>query len=199
MFNIDTSALFPTLFARTLNVLSDEQCDKLLEYCKTTSYDSDRSSLEKNVLKLFPDIKNLIEDIFLELTHDYMGGEKKCKFSVSNSWILVVAPNDEIQKHKHPNSFWSGVIYFSDNLTPIVFYKPKEETSFLLKTDNPTSFNIGIVHHQPQKNEVIFFPSHLYHTVDTNTFDENRYSLSFNIMPNGIFGDNTASFHTKIL
>ena len=41
---------------------------------------------------------------------------------------------------------------------------------------------------------LIIFPSYLHHKIEKNTFDEVRHSLAFNVMPDGIIGENDSTF-----
>ena len=47
---------------------------------------------------------------------------------------------------------------------------------------------------EPKKNRLVVFPSYLYHKIEKNTSDEVRHSLAFNVMPDGIIGQNDSTF-----
>jgi uncharacterized protein (TIGR02466 family) len=93
--------------------------------------------------------------------------------------------------HTHPNSIISGVFYFGDNkefLPNITFHKPQSFSFPILRPKekytkyNDTEFELGL-------NNLILFPSYLQHSVNLNKSNIPRYSISFNSIPLGIFGD----------
>ena len=197
--------LFPTPLARSLNVLSDEQCDALLEYCKTTSYyytnpedlTSVKISTDANVLNTFPNIKEKIETIITQTLRIQLGCVNSFQLKITSSWATSTNLNSTGHQHSHFNSFWSGVIYFTDDVSPIYFHRPKVETSLKPNTNKVTPFNVDVSVHIPQKGELIFFPSHIYHNISCNNSNDFRYSIAFNTMPIGMFGSPTAGFNIQ--
>ena len=43
----------------------------------------------------------------------------------------------------------------------------------------------------------MFFPSHLKHYVTTHNNSKTRYSLAFNIVPIGLYGDRDSTYDTS--
>lgn len=113
------------------------------------------------------------------------------EFKLTQSWISCKQHGQMHDIHTHPNSVISGVFYFGEkneyfpNITfhksqtyNFPFLKPKEiDTKY-----NNTEFELGL-------NNLILFPSYLQHSVNLNNVNIPRYSISFNSIPLGIFGD----------
>ena len=45
---------------------------------------------------------------------------------------------------------------------------------------------------------MLIFPSDLWHKIEENKSNENRYSLAFNVMPVGTIGNDNTDSHMKI-
>jgi uncharacterized protein (TIGR02466 family) len=119
-------------------------------------------------------------------------------FNIFNSWFTKTKTNGFSDSHIHSNSWFSGVYY------------PEYNKDFNIKfyNDNVFTFkdtvnNCGIYNSRdwvinPQKNQLILFFSNLRHEICKNTSEEDRYSLAFNVLPNGNFGagDSKVNFKT---
>ena len=109
-------------------------------------------------------------------------------------WANVAKSKNRHAVHMHPNSFLSGVIYLS---TPgiagnIGFKDPRpgaEILAFNYKDDSVFKHRTREV--VPKEGLLILFPSWLQHGTTRGNFDDNedRISLSFNILPTGNFTD----------
>ena len=93
---------------------------------------------------------------------------------IKDSWVNISGNQHSNAIHTHggpttpfPKHF-SGVFYYKvpNNDSPIWFY-------------DPADINVR-VHHNPKPNQIILFPSHLAHSVDVNTTNEDRVSIAFN-------------------
>lgn len=130
-------------------------------------------------------LKNIFEYGNKILGYDYN------EFKITQSWISCKKPGQMHDIHTHPNSVISGVFYFGDNkefLPNITFHKPQSFSFPILRPKekytkyNDTEFELGL-------NNLILFPSYLQHSVNLNKSNIPRYSISFNSIPLGIFGD----------
>ncbi|ADO99128.1 2OG-Fe(II) oxygenase [Prochlorococcus phage Syn1] len=110
-----------------------------------------------------------------------------------SSWGTMTPPGGMSNRHSHCNSFWSGVLYLSDDTSPILFHREKYAT-IVCDVDAITEYSSNEVAHTPSMGQLVFFPSHLTHQVSRNKSNEDRFSIAFNILPNGRFGlhDSTA-------
>jgi ectoine hydroxylase-related dioxygenase (phytanoyl-CoA dioxygenase family) len=50
----------------------------------------------------------------------------------------------------------------------------------------------------PKEGLLLLFPGELYHKVKVNESKQPRYSMSFNIMPTGLVGDEKSDSHVII-
>ena len=97
------------------------------------------------------------------------------------------------QRHLHPNSFLSGIIYLNtcDARTWFSlpnFWYPQSDREFVLSPYYSEKPNTEIIHQQESvAGTMVVFPSHLHHSVDNNKSDETRYTISFNAFPCGKF------------
>ncbi len=103
-------------------------------------------------------------------------------------WININKPGDFNIKHNHPGSNLSGVFWVkslqkSGNLT---FHSPNVMTQF--EQINSIKDEIGkklfitpTFEIEPLEGVIVLFPSDLTHSVQKNTSDEDRISVSFNI------------------
>jgi uncharacterized protein (TIGR02466 family) len=109
---------------------------------------------------------------------------------VTQSWLNWTKKGEFHHRHKHPNSFISGVLYIStDSLTDkIKFYKDGYE-QLQLATDNFNVMNSGSWWFPVNTGKVVMFPSKLEHEVENVMADDVRVSLAFNSFIKGVFGE----------
>jgi len=118
---------------------------------------------------------------------------------ITQSWLSIKDTGHKHIAHKHPNSLISGVFYFEDSNTPILFTDDYKE--YFKVNRNPEKAPHNIYNVMPKKYGLILFPSHLEHEVVTND-NENRYSMSINSLPlskMGSDGDLTEIDYSKIM
>ena len=135
------------------------------------------------------EIREFIEDAMLE----YFKSVHAPKFDVTpyitQSWSNYTEPGQYHHKHAHPNSIISGVFYPQADRESdrIYFYKDGYERIKLPAAEyNPHNseswwFEVGA-------GDLILFPSHLTHMVQTKEDDNTRISLAFNTFLKGYIG-----------
>ena len=99
--------------------------------------------------------------------------------TVRTSWFSLFKKGNYAHIHKHGFSDISGVYYYRTNGSDgdIFFETPVTETGCSkFWINHSLTFNIA-----PEKGLIILFPGWLSHGVRTNTTDNQRISLSFNI------------------
>ena len=108
------------------------------------------------------------------------------KVKLRNLWININGYKDLNTRHTHPNCLISGVFYVKvpDESSRIRFFHPAfhlmmREWPKTLKFNNCTS---SIWDMNPKKGRLLLFPSWLEHEVSANLSQENRISISFNIV-----------------
>jgi len=199
------TGIFATPLVKVPNFLSEEQCSDMLEHCKTCDYKDEKfwdtkMSLELNVIsKHFVDIKNSIETIFTEFAYEVLGIEPTCDFKICSSWATRTPSNGQGISHLHTNCYWSGVLYFDDEISPISFNRKTDNTSFHFNTPTINEWNAPNVNLENEKGSMILFPSNLTHRIVQNKSMKTRYSIAFNLLPNGLFGFNDSSSRIQVL
>ena len=106
-------------------------------------------------------------------------------FEITACWANVNAPGAAHRAHSHPNNFLSGVYYVKtqDGADTINFHDPRNQTAIIrppvaeLTADNTDQVVVNVA-----DGTLLVFPSWLHHSVDPNRSDEERISVSFNMM-----------------
>ena len=107
------------------------------------------------------------------------------KYDMS-SWFIMMREGNYAHIHDHCPTDISGVLYYKTNSddgdihfhTPHPFFKMSK------------CFNNQSWRHRPEEGKILLFPGWLQHGVETNTTDNVRISLSFNIQfKEGVMGN----------
>ena len=97
------------------------------------------------------------------------------KFSLHNFWFNSNPKGAWNMPHTHPHCFYSGVLWVK---------APAESGDLILHSPHSHSL-YGLDHNvwtiPPEEGRVVLFPSNLQHHVSSNTSENERISLSFNI------------------
>ena len=150
------------------------------------------TSETRDVLSKFPSLKKALLKEFNDYKNTCLHYEDT-DFFITTSWVTKCIPNSSSLKHNHQNALYSGVLYFqegenfagirfsNENLIPqqILLRKPTEWNLL-----NSSSWVI-----KPAPNQVVIFPSYLFHEVTFHGASEDRYSLAFNLFPQGTLGE----------
>jgi len=168
-----------------------------IEYNKT--YDNDNLIFVSKNLSVLNEIKDLKKEINNCCNHFIKNIlSMSSDFNIFNSWFTKTKTNGFSDSHIHLNSWFSGVYY------------PEHNKNFNIKfyNDNVFTFkdtinNCGVYNSRdwvinPQKNQLILFFSNLRHEICKNISEEDRYSLAFNVLPNGNFGTKDSKVNFKI-
>lgn len=114
---------------------------------------------------------------FLKITYDAV--------EISACWATVLAQGAAHKAHHHPNNFLSGVYYVRTRpgADAINFHDPRSQTGIIRPpVAELTAENTDQVVVRVKDGTLLIFPSFLQHSVDANTSEEERISISFNIM-----------------
>jgi uncharacterized protein (TIGR02466 family) len=106
-------------------------------------------------------------------------------FEITGCWANVLAKGAAHRAHSHPNNFLSGVYYVRTHpgTDTINFHDPRNQTGIIrppvleLTAENTDQVVVSV-----KNGALLIFPSYLQHSVDTNMSEEERISISFNIM-----------------
>lgn len=106
-------------------------------------------------------------------------------FEITGCWANVLAPGAAHRMHAHPNNFLSGVYYLrtAPGADTINFHDPRAQTAVIrppvvaLTAENTDQVVVDV-----RNGTLLMFPSYLQHSVDANRSQQERVSISFNIM-----------------
>ena len=106
-------------------------------------------------------------------------------FEITACWATVLAKGAAHKLHSHPNNFLSGIYYMRTppGADTINFHDPRRQTAVIrppvveLTADNTDQVVVMV-----RNGALLMLPSFLEHSVDANMSDEERISVSFNVM-----------------
>lgn len=104
---------------------------------------------------------------------------------ITGCWATVLGKGAVHRAHSHPNNFLSGVYYVRTHpgADTISFHDPRNQTGIIKPpVVELTGENTDLVVVSVKNGTLLIFPSYLQHSVDTNRSEEERISISFNIM-----------------
>lgn len=180
---------------------------KTKQYIKNLDYERMPSnngfySVNKNILDVQECValKSKIQSHIDNLMYEILNCDIKQSFEIQNSWVNRHEIGDWAASHRHNNSIISGVYYIEvDSLSGHIQFE-KDRSYYNLWTDTVSVemnsdndklnfFNAEAWAINPKNNDLILFPSHLYHSVSENQSSKERYSLAFNVFPRGVLGN----------
>jgi len=179
--------------------------NKVLKYLKSIEFEKTNLSISGTADAYISKNHNVFEDLgyLKDEIHNniknYLNNIMKLKmdFQFTTSWATKTLPNGYSQKHKHNNSFLSGVYYpVGDKNFSIKFYKKSSFWSFqVLEANNLNAdwYGINIV----EDGILLLFQSDLEHSIERNLSDKTRYSIAFNTLPLGEIGEGDSKINFK--
>jgi|APGre2960657373_1045057.scaffolds.fasta_scaffold78426_2 uncharacterized protein (TIGR02466 family) len=102
------------------------------------------------------------------------------EFYISSSWVTKSDTLQFGERHSHVNSIISGSFYVSPNPSSIIFYRESKSTIHMFSNNDSNYYNKTIIPIQPNKNDLILFPSSLEHSISKNTDNVSRFSVVVN-------------------
>ena len=106
-------------------------------------------------------------------------------FEITGCWANVLAKGAAHKAHSHPNNFLSGVYYVrtQSGADTVNFHDPRAQTGVIrppvveLTAENTDQVVVSV-----RNGTLLIFPAYLQHSVDANASEQERISISFNIM-----------------
>ena len=153
--------------------------------------DSDNGYISSNKF-LLDDLSELKEEItinILNFVHNHISVERSKWFVINKSWIVKHNPNDYAHLHYHWGSVFTGVYYLKtpENCGDLVVHKnPLTDnvisSSYGLKYNKNNLINCDGHSIKADEGRLVIFPSTVYHNVEKNQSNEDRYSIAFDVI-----------------
>jgi len=120
----------------------------------------------------------LLKHVITYLTH--LNYNKTTNYNISESWMTISNKNDYAYAHTHGPVDLCGVYYFKTNSKDgkIIFRNP----NFMLNASWCYNSILELEYITPEEGMLILFPSWLLHNTEPNTTDNERISISFNLL-----------------
>ena len=158
-----------------------------------TSNWGNKSSKDNYILNA-PEMASLRDLIVENLTNYFKSIYRPfegVEVALTQSWLNYTEPGEFHHRHRHVNSFLSGVLYIDANKEndKILFFKKDLEqikipaTELNIHNSDSWFFNVG-------SKDFVLFPSNLEHMVEKTTGEKTRISLAFNAFLKGSIGSN---------
>lgn len=192
------------LFSTPVHVTSIKISDELKNIVKSYEYErmpNHTGWYTKNKYILndpaFSDLKKELLDKFNNFVYNTLNVQPNINFKLLTSWAVKMSPKDWGQRHSHPNSMLSGVVYIETDQESgsIVFHRDNSQKTIFpdvlsIEFTQWNPLNSRAWSYKPNVGDILFFPSFLEHSMETNNSTIDRYSLAFNFFPVGTFGKN---------
>ena len=142
-------------------------------------------NLFKNPLEKINDLKSIIIN---EIDSYYLKfKDEDCLFIKEwpskknlNAWHVTLKQQGHVPLHMHSNAWLSGVIYLK--VVPS-FEKNEGAIEFSLNSKRYSDPSSPKIIHQTKVGDIVLFPSSLHHRTIPYTADEDRISISFDLIP----------------
>jgi uncharacterized protein (TIGR02466 family) len=180
-----------------------EEIKAVIKYSKKIKKNEGNSLSINNYILDCPEFK-FLKNFITEQVNYFMQKVYKPKYLVelyvTQSWLNFTEKNGYHPRHKHPNSFISGVLYIKADKTKdnITFTRNVYRQLMIHSEDldalNADSFDLNI-----ESGTIVMFPSDLSHFVKPTQSDGTRISLAFNTFIKGTLGDNISLTEVKNL
>ena len=147
------------------------------------------TSVDKQILKNFPNLTNLIMKEFNYFKNEILKYTYN-DFKITTSWLSKSVKGQSSHFHNHHNCMYSGVYYPQiDKDCGGISFEDFSDKRFVLKVESDNEYNMNEITINPKVNTVIFFPSELHHKVLLNhNANIIRYCIAFNLIPVGDLG-----------
>lgn len=124
--------------------------------------------------------KTIIPDsLGREIADHIMNYAGRDDFRITASWMTRLEPGQYAIAHQHGHADMSGVYYYKTNGEEgnLYFMNPALAATTSVWSQARNCHDI-----QPIQGSMLLFPGYLIHGIKTNTSDQDRLSLSFNIV-----------------
>ena len=142
-------------------------------------------------------LKAAIDEKIKEYFYTTFDPENTVELFISQSWLSLTKPGEHHHKHRHSNSFISGVVYINANREKDkIYFYDRVYREFFIKPKNHNVWNSDSWYLPVGTGDIVLFPSSLEHmveTVETDVQRDVRISLAFNTFLKGTIGNYASS------
>ena len=202
----DLHLLFPTpVYESTLDIRPKELY-KIISLMEKQDWREDQDHFgkpngavtkPKNLLleEGFEDLKNLIQIEMEKYVYGLLNVDKDAHGLVCiTAWGNRYNMGDWAAKHYHSNAMFSGVFYPKCVEEGGEFHATRSGPSWCtydweINTTDVTPLNSLTTPFKPTDRKILLFPSHMQHYVTPVQSNDVRYSIAFNYMLDGEFGE----------
>ena len=165
--------------------------DEALEFIKTLNFQmynypagvrTSRGDIHKDkpMLPLLGFFEDVLDEIRCELA-------LQChELKISLAWANFAPAQSGVGHplHRHPYSYLSGVFYFTEG-SNTVFQDPVDIRNLDTLEITRDYFDGPFEHFKAKRGKLLVFPGWLRHWSEPHASDFDRYTMSFNALPNG--------------
>lgn len=152
------------------------------------------NTISNNVLlePQFKELKDIVDGMMEHYLYGTLCLPQTAKMKLVCSWLAIGFPGSYTISHLHTNSLYSGVMYLNSETGSgdLEFAKSFSMPTYSSTSVKPQPLVPNILNSDtwkitPESGDVFIFPSHLEHSVSTNTSGKNRCVISFNYFLTG--------------
>lgn len=196
MKELATHGIFPTpIYFSELERDFTKKELKFFEKNKSTTYANEgNTTSDDNYILNNSELEELKSEVMVAV-QKYIDNVLSFKPTVTpyitQSWLNFTEVGQYHHKHAHPNSIVSGVIYVNaDEENDKIYFYNDSYKQIKPEINEWNLFNSESWYFTVKTGQVILFPSHLTHMVQTKAGDNTRISLAFNVFLKGNIGIN---------
>ena len=197
--------LFPKIIARTQLNLSDEHYKKLMDIYKNTDFVTTKPDVKNevsmssslDVLSNIDFLKDKILDVFETYKNNFLK-LNNTRFKITTSWFTQSKETQTNSFHKHSNNDFSIVYYFGNlNNVKITFEDFNPGHNRELVPTEEFDYNVVSKTFEMKNNDLIIFPSEVYHKIESFKGYDIRKSLALNLTAVNEFGFGDSKINVK--
>jgi len=180
-----------TLFIYKLDIKDDLTLKFTEEEFKPSTMSAWGTSLigkDLNILKKYKELNEEINKAINETIKKILRLENT-NYRVYSSWLTKTESKGFSGSHFHANSWLSGIYYPVSDPGFCVKFFFDNKSQFKARPIEMNMYNSNECTIIPEDNFLILFFSQLRHKIMPNLSKKDRFSLSFNLLPKGEFGE----------
>jgi uncharacterized protein (TIGR02466 family) len=167
---------------------------------KFTINSGNKISEDLNILKkdALADLNNFVKECVDDYFYKIISPQKDVSLKITQSWCNYTRPGEFHHKHKHSNSFISGVLYVqTENKRDKIHFYNDNYKYIKIPADKYNIWNSDFWWFDVDQGDLLLFPSSISHGVERIDGKLTRISLAFNTFPFGHIGEDYAALYLR--